>query len=92
MDLSKDLIVSYNEQIASFARERVDTCDYVDLRTRLGVGREGDERKVLLVDTNTSYNVLLGRSCLNTFGVIVSTPPFDHEVSIREGNHVHYLG
>lgn len=76
MDISEDLIVPYNEQIVGFAGERVDTRGYVDLRTRLGTGREGDERRVryLLVEANTSYNVLLERPSLNAFGAIVSTP------------------
>lgn len=76
MDLSEDFIVPYNEQIVGFAGERVDTCGYIDLRTQLGAGREGDERKVryLLVHANTSYNVLLDRPCLNAFEAIVSTP------------------
>ncbi|XP_014523974.1 uncharacterized protein LOC106780225 [Vigna radiata var. radiata] len=76
MDLSEDLIVPYNEQIVGFARERVDTRGYLDLRTRLGTGRESEEMKIryLLVEANTAYNVLLGRPCLNAFGAIVSTP------------------
>lgn len=76
MDLSDDLIVPFHEQIVGFASERVDMRGYVDLRTRLGAGREGDEKKIwyLLVDANTSYNVLIGRPCLNAFGAIVSTP------------------
>ncbi|XP_014503261.1 uncharacterized protein LOC106763603 [Vigna radiata var. radiata] len=76
MDLSEELIIPFQEQIVGFARERVDTKGYVDLCTRLGTGRDSDEKKVryLLVDANTSYNVLLGRPCLNSFGAIVSTP------------------
>lgn len=30
--------------------------------------------RFLLVEAETSYNVLLGRPCLNAFGAIVSTP------------------
>ncbi|XP_014500142.1 uncharacterized protein LOC106761138 [Vigna radiata var. radiata] len=76
MDISDDLIVPYDEQLVGFAGERVDTKGYLDLWTRLGTGREGEEKRVryLLVDANTSYNVLLGRPCLNSFGAIVSTP------------------
>ncbi|XP_014496696.1 uncharacterized protein LOC106758272 [Vigna radiata var. radiata] len=76
MDLSEELIIPFHEQIVGFAGERVDTMGYVDLCTRLGTGRDNDEKKVryLLVDANTSYNVLLGRPCLNLFGAIVSTP------------------
>lgn len=46
-----------------FASERVDTEGYVDLRTRLGAEQENKEKRVryLLVEANTSYNVLLGR-------------------------------
>lgn len=74
MDLSDDLIVPFHEEIVGFFGERVDTRGYVDLRTRLGTGRECEEKKVryLLVDANTSYNVLLGCPCLNAFGAIVS--------------------
>lgn len=76
MDLSEELIVPFHEQIVGFAGERVDTREYVDLCTWLGTGRDADEKKVryLLVDANTSYNVLLGQPCLNSFGAIVSTP------------------
>ncbi|XP_017420406.2 uncharacterized protein LOC108330432 [Vigna angularis] len=76
MDTSEDLIVPYDGQIVGFAGERVDTRGYVELRTRLGTGRSSEEKRVwyLLVEANTSYNVLLGRPCLNAFGAIVSTP------------------
>ncbi|WVY91024.1 hypothetical protein V8G54_036538 [Vigna mungo] len=76
MEISVDLIVPYDEQLVGFAGERVDTRGYLDLWTRLGAGGDGDEKKVryLLVEANTSYNVLLGRPCLNSFGAIVSTP------------------
>lgn len=72
----EDLVVPFHEQIFGFAGERVDTRGYIDLCTYLGTGRIGDERRVryLLVEANTSYNVLLGRQCLNAFGAIVSIP------------------
>jgi len=75
MNLSEDLIVPYNEQIVGFSGERVDTRGYLDLRTRIGSRKDGREVRVrfLLVEANTSYNVLLGRPCLNAFGAIVST-------------------
>lgn len=52
-----------------FAGERVDTRGYVDLCTRLGVGRESEEKRVryLVVEANTPYNILLGWPCLNAF-------------------------
>ena len=75
MNLSEDLIVPYNEQIVSFSGERVDTRGYLDLRTSISSRKDGREVRVrfLLVEANTSYNVLLGRPCLNAFGAIVST-------------------
>lgn len=30
--------------------------------------------RFLLLEANTPYNVLIGRSCLNSFGAIVSSP------------------
>ncbi|XP_014523893.1 uncharacterized protein LOC106780154 [Vigna radiata var. radiata] len=76
MDISEELIVPYNEQLVGFAGERVNTRGYLDLRMRLGIGRGTEEKKerFLLVEVSTSYNVLLGRPCLNSFGAIVSTP------------------
>ncbi|XP_017428604.2 uncharacterized protein LOC108336643 [Vigna angularis] len=46
MDISEDLIVSYNGKIVGFAGERVDTRGYVELRTRLGTGRSSEEKRV----------------------------------------------
>jgi len=75
MNLSEDLIVPYNEQIVDFSGKRVDTRGYLDLRTRIGSRKNDREVRVryILVEANISYNVLLGRYCLNAFGTIVST-------------------
>jgi len=57
----------------------VDTRGYIDLYTKFG-GEEGESRsktikiRYLLIDANTSYNVLLVRPLLNLLGAIVSTP------------------
>ncbi|XP_017405964.1 uncharacterized protein LOC108319367 [Vigna angularis] len=76
MDISEDMIMLFHEQILGFAGERVDTRGYVDLRMCLGTEKKAKELKIrfLLVEANTSYNVLLGRPCLNAFEAIVSTP------------------
>ncbi|XP_052724090.1 uncharacterized protein LOC128193934 [Vigna angularis] len=76
MDISEDMIMLFHEQILGFAGERVDTRGYVDLRMCLGTKKDAKELKIrfLLVEANTSYNVLLGCPCLNAFGAIVSTP------------------
>lgn len=56
MDLLEDLIVPFNEKIVGFAREKVDTRGYVDLRTRLSVNQDANELRVrfLLVEANMS--------------------------------------
>ncbi|XP_014491061.1 uncharacterized protein LOC106753722 [Vigna radiata var. radiata] len=76
MEIPDESIMSFNEQILGFAGERVDTRGYVDLRVSLGTETGAKELRVcfLLVEADTSYNVLLGRPCLNAFGAIVSTP------------------
>ncbi|XP_022641636.1 uncharacterized protein LOC111242486 [Vigna radiata var. radiata] len=76
MDIPDGSIMPFSEQILGFAGERVDTRGYVDLKVCLGTDVGAKELKVrfLLVEAETSYNVLLGRPCLNAFGAIVSTP------------------
>ncbi|XP_014500446.1 uncharacterized protein LOC106761405 [Vigna radiata var. radiata] len=43
MEIAEDVIDPFNEQIVGFARERVDTRGYLDLRTRLGSDDDGKE-------------------------------------------------
>lgn len=76
MDIPEGAIQPFNEQIVGFAGERVDTRGYVELKVSLGLEKNAKELQVrfLLVEADTSYNALLGRPCLNTFGAIVSTP------------------
>ncbi|XP_027905697.1 uncharacterized protein LOC114165238 [Vigna unguiculata] len=69
-------MVPYDEPIYGFSGEKVSIRGYIDLHT---VFRDGTQTKTipicfLVVDTPTSYNVLLGRPSLNTLGVVVSTP------------------
>jgi len=72
-------IQPYDDQVVGFLRERVDTKGYIDLYTKFGGEEEESSSKTikiryLLIDANTSYNVLLGRLSLNLLGAIVSTP------------------
>ena len=71
-----EAMVPYDEPIYRFYGERVCAHGYIDLQTLI---REGSQTKIILirflvVDAHTSYNVLLGRTLLNTLGAIVSTP------------------
>ncbi|XP_014524300.1 uncharacterized protein LOC106780512 [Vigna radiata var. radiata] len=46
MDISEDLIVPFGEQLVGFARERVDTRGYLDLRIRLEPAAPAKKRKL----------------------------------------------
>jgi len=70
-------IQPYEEQIVGFSGKRVDTQGYIDLYTTFG--EDGSLAKTikiryLLVNANTSYNILLDRSSINRLKDIVSTP------------------
>ena len=76
LQLSDTAMVSYDEPIYGFYGEQVSTRGYIDLHT---IFHEGTQTKTIpirffIVDAPTSYNVLLGRPSLNTFGAVVSTP------------------
>jgi len=71
-----DMIKSYPEPLLKFAGETEHTRGFVDLLTTFGDGRTHRILTVrfLLVEVDTSYNVLIGRRILNALGAIVSTP------------------
>jgi len=64
----------------TFKKLQIPECEiqgYIDLYTKFGEGRATSKTlkiRYLLVDANTSYNILLGISSLNLLGAIVSTP------------------
>jgi len=65
MRILESEIQPYEKNIVGFSSERVDTRGYIDLYTTFG--EEGGMAKTirikyLLVNFNTSYNILLGRS------------------------------
>lgn len=70
--------------LVKFAGERVDTRI---LTCVLAWDQESKEKRVhyLLVEANTSYNVLLGRPCPNVFGAIVSTPHLTMKYPTNKG-------
>ncbi|XP_014503340.1 uncharacterized protein LOC106763689 [Vigna radiata var. radiata] len=75
-DLEQDDLMVITTMIARIHKGKGGYKGYVDLRTSLGTDKKAREIKVcfFLVEVETSYNVLLGRPCLNVFGAIVSTP------------------
>jgi len=76
MQISEAEIQPYNEQIVGFWGERVDTRGFIDLYTTFGDDYLSKTINIryLLVNANTSYNILLGRPSINRLKAIVSTP------------------
>ena len=67
MRITESKIQPYDEQIFGFSGERVDTKEYIDLYTTFeeeGYLRKTIKIRYLLVNANTSYNILLGRSSI----------------------------
>jgi len=88
LNLSMEMIKSYPDPLVRFARERVHNRGFVDLLTTFGVGRTHRTLTVrfLLVEADTSYNVLIGRRTLNTLGAIVSTPHMAMKFPSEQGD------
>lgn len=83
------IIKSYLDPLIGFVGERVHTRGYVDLLITFGNNKT--YRKMLtvryiLIETDTSYNVLIARKTLNNVGVIVSTPHMAMKFPSEEGN------
>jgi len=76
MQIPEAEIQPYNEQIVGFSGERVDTRGYIDLFTIFGDDYLSKTINIryLLVNANTSYNILLGRPSINRLKAIVSIP------------------
>jgi len=76
MRIVEEEMMTYDDQVVSFSGERVGTRGYIKLYTTFD---EGEVRKTIkiryrVIDANTSYNILLGRSSINRLRAIVSTP------------------
>ena len=91
MKIPEGDIQPFEDQIVGFSGERVETRGYVDLYTKLGSERtlfRTIKIRYLIVDANTSYNVLLERPSLNALGAIVSTPHLAMKFPSSTGNIV----
>ncbi|RDX75543.1 hypothetical protein CR513_44556, partial [Mucuna pruriens] len=75
---NKDFVrdTPYHEQLVGFSGERIDTRGYIDLFTTFGDPSMLYMISIhyLVVELDTSYNVLISRTTLNTLSAIVSTP------------------
>jgi len=76
MRIPVEEMMPYNDHVVDFSGERVGTKSYIQLYTTFGLEEASKTLRIryLVIDANTSYNILLGRSSLNKLGAIVSTP------------------
>jgi len=73
--MPKAEMMSYIDHVVGFSGERVSTKGYIELYTIFGEGKSRNTIKIryLVIDANTSYNILLGRPFIKQLRVIVST-------------------
>ena len=65
----------------------MDTIGYVDMYTKFGEDKrqQNVNIKYVIIDTDTSYNMLLGRPSLKWLGAIVSPPHLTMKFSTESG-------
>jgi len=75
MRIAKEEMKLYDDQVVGFSNERVGTEGYIELYTTFDEGKTSKTIKIryLVIDANTSYNILLGRPSINRLGAIMST-------------------
>ena len=69
-------MVLYDDHVVGFVSEKVNTKGYIELYTTFGERKNNKTIKVwyLVIDANTSYNILLGRPSINRLRAIILTP------------------
>ncbi|XP_020206559.1 uncharacterized protein LOC109791651 [Cajanus cajan] len=76
LDVPHSFIQPHTKPLVGFVGRCVHTRGYVDLLTTFGA--PPDSRRVMvqyiLVEADTSYNIIIGRPTLNQLGAVVSTP------------------
>ena len=70
MGIAEEEMKSYDDHVVGFSGERVSTRGYIELYTTFDKGEVSKTIKIryLLIDANTSYNILLGRPSINRLG------------------------
>lgn len=60
-------MVPYDDHVVGFASEKVGTKGYIELYTTFGEGKNNKTIRIryLVIDANTSYNILLKRPSIN---------------------------
>jgi len=77
MRVQETEIEPYDGQIVGFFGERLDIRGYIDLYTTFGEGKHlcrTIKIRYLIVEANTSYNILLGKLFLTVLREIITTP------------------
>ena len=69
-------MMPYDDHVVGFSGEQVGTKGYIELYTTFDLDKASKTLRImyLVIDANTSYNILLGRSSLNKLGASISTP------------------
>jgi len=90
MRIPEGEMMPYNDHVVGFSGERVGTKGYIELYTTFGLEGASKTLKIryLVINANTSYNILLGRSSLNKLEAIVSTPPLSNEIPFPLRRHL----
>ena len=88
MRMAEAEMMSYDDHVVGFSGERVGTKGYINLYTTFGEGKSTRTIKIryLVIDANTSYNILLGRPSINRLMAIVSTPHLAMKFPSRSGD------
>jgi len=69
-------MMSHDDHVFGFSVERVSTKGYIEIYITFGEWKSSKTIKIryLVINANTSYNILLGRPSINRMRVMVSTP------------------
>jgi len=75
LQLSPDMLRSYDDYLYDFAGDQVEVCGYLELRTTFtdGTASRTESIRYLVVNAFSAYNMLLGRPTLNRLGAVPST-------------------
>jgi len=76
MRIPKAEMMPYDDHVVGFSGERVGTKGYIELYTTFVQEKNTKIIRIryMVIDANTSYNILLGRPSINRMMAIVSTP------------------
>ncbi|XP_068492144.1 uncharacterized protein [Phaseolus vulgaris] len=88
MKIAETEMMPYDDHVVGFSSERVGTKGYIELYTTFDEGKNTRTIKIryVVIDANTSYNILLGQPSINRLMAIVSTPHLTMKFPSRTGD------